>query len=526
MGNCFSAKNQVAAEGEPSSEKGWKRPKNILGGEFEALKRYYAIGNILGTGRYGLTQEATCVATGEKFVCKSITKRNLKTPSQVEGVKREIAVLKHLRGHENIVAIERVIEDVGHIHILMEHCDGENIQKTFSTCKHHSEKVVADAMKTILSTVAHLHSENIMHRNIEPDSFIMCKSGKETQIKMIRFGYSTFFQENEIFEENRGNPLYVAPEVIKGKYGCKSDVWSCGILLFTLLSGLDVFSGVDTQEIFCQVTRARYDFSATIWKCIQPEAQMCVMRMLERLPQLRATAVEMLKDPWLAEGAASDSSLNSTFVERMQTYLLMNPLKKETLKFLSRLVPQPEVFGARELFFSLDTENSGYLCHGELKTCLRQMGTSLPDFQLNKLIEAADANMDGVVDYDEFVEASVRMIRSTQYTLFKQAFKYFDTNCNGYLSLKELTAALGYRCRHHEEILAVMEEVDKNKDGRIDFGEYIDMLLQGRDIFIPKRDYAYHKYYYKTLEDDDEDDDDDDDDYVYENDYHYVLKYL
>lgn len=474
----------MSDEEELLKRKGREKSENILGKKFEGVREFYTIGKVIGEGRYGLTREATCLSTNKMFACKTIMKNSLKLPSQVAAVKRETEVLGHLKGHGHVVALERVIEDKNSIHIIMEHCNGENILKTVSTAKHYSERVAAQAIRIILNIVADLHSKNVIHRDIRPESFLLTENDKEgIKIKAIHFGSSSFFSVNESFQEYFGDALYVAPEVIKGNYCSKADIWSCGVLLFTLLSGLAPFPGENQQEIYCRVVRSNPDYSASIWESISPEAKNCVKKMLQRDPRKRPTAEEILKDPWLAEGTASTRPLNCAIMERLKTFLPMNALKKETLKVISRRVPTSELNAVREMFFELDLSGTGFITIGELKTGLRRLGTVLPDSQLQLIMEAADVDQDGRVDYDEFIHATVRISRSDEEKNIKKAFKHFDKDRDGYITQSELVAALKKR-NDAGEIAEIIAGTDKNQDGLIDFEEYTAMMKAYDDIYI------------------------------------------
>lgn len=113
-------------------------------------------------------------------------------------------------------------------------------------------------MKQLLSSIFYLHSNKIVHRDLKPENILIEKS-KNNIIKVIDFGTAKIFQGHEKLKQKQGTPYYIAPEVLNKNYTEKCDVWSCGVILYILLSGYPPFGGDDDEQILKRVKNGKYD---------------------------------------------------------------------------------------------------------------------------------------------------------------------------------------------------------------------------------------------------------------------------
>lgn len=484
MGNCLSASNnQVQDEETLAERKGvWTRIENILGSEFEDITQYYAVGKVIGKGRFGLIREVACLETHQVFACKSILKNNLKSSSQVSAVRREVAVMDHLKGNEHIIDLEDVFEDKEYIHIIMELCTGDDLFKSVSAVNHYSERDAADAIKSVLEIVEHMHSRNVVHRDIRPQNFLFSKKGEGAKVKAIHFGCSAFYSGHESFADFFGGAQYVAPEVINGAYSYKADLWSCGVILFILLSGTSPFRGANQQETCCRVLRGRPDYTGKAWRYISSGAKKCLKKMLQMNPNKRPTAEEVLQDQWLVEnGTASSNPLHNAVFRRFKSFAAMNTLKKESLRLIAYNMPEHEIKDLLRIFYDLDADRDGVITMQELQRGLGRLESALPESDLQSIMDAVDVDQDGVIDYEEFVNTTIRMARSKKEDTLQETFKYFDIDGNGYITKNELLTVLGGR-PDADKVGDIMTRVDTDKDGKISFAEYSTMMLQDDDF--------------------------------------------
>ncbi|XP_040373147.1 calcium-dependent protein kinase 1 [Rosa chinensis] len=172
-----------------------------------------------------------------------------------------------------------------------------------------------------------------MHRDLKPENFLFVSQEEDALLKTIDFGLSIFLKPGEKFTDAVGSPYYVAPEVLRKRCGPEADVWSAGVILYILLSGVPPFWAETEQGIFDQVLHGELDFSSDPWPSISDSAKDLVRRMLVRDPRKRLTAHEVLCHPWVqVDGVAPDKALDSAVLSRLKQFSAMNKLKKMALR--------------------------------------------------------------------------------------------------------------------------------------------------------------------------------------------------
>lgn len=221
------------------------------------------------------------------------------------------------------------------------------------------------------------------------------------------------------------------------------------------------------------------DFKTAPWPSISDEAKACVARMLEMDPKKRATAAEILADPWMkVNGCASDKPMDDAIMTRLNNFANMNKFKKEAMKVIASNMPMDEITGLRNLFESIDTDKSGTITAQELKEALDKKGTMLKEEDAAKLLSMIDVDANGTIEYDEFLAATLSQHQLLKDENLRSAFKHFDTNGDGIISMEELNNAIGSGDLQvtKDEIQRVLNEVDKDGNGEIDYDEFVDML--------------------------------------------------
>lgn len=446
----------------------------FLEAETPDITTEYELGKILGRGQFGTTRIAIDKNTKQKYACKSISKRKMTHIDDIDDVKREIQVMHHLAGHENIVTLKGAFEDRHNIHLVMELCTGGELFDRIVARGHYTEKDAAEAIKTMIRVVGHCHTMGVIHRDLKPENFLLANSAQNSDLKAIDFGLSVFFKEGQKLSQVVGSAYYVAPEVLKKRYGKEADIWSIGVILYILLCGVPPFYGETENQIFDAILRGRIDFESEPWPSISPQAKDAVKKMLVQDPSCRATAKEMLNHEWIKK--PSDKPLGNAVLDRIRGFAAMNKLKKEALKVIAENLPKEEIEGLKQMFISIDADRNGTITVDELRQGLKAKGTLLPEADLQRLMSDMDVDGNGVIDYEEFVAATMNLYKLENENLMK-AFQKFDADGSGYITKDELVAALKDR-EDDLDIDQILAEVDKDNDGRIDYEEFRDMMLR------------------------------------------------
>ncbi|XP_073148785.1 calcium-dependent protein kinase 8-like [Henckelia pumila] len=457
----------------------------------------YDLGRELGRGEFGITYLCTDLETGEKFACKSISKKKLRTAVDIEDVRREVEIMKHMPKHPNIVTLKDTYEDDIAVNIVMELCEGGELFDRIVARGHYTERAAAAVMKTIIEVVQMCHRHGVMHRDLKPENFLFANKKETSPLKAIDFGLSVFFKHGERFNEIVGSPYYMAPEVLKRNYGPEVDVWSAGVILYILLCGVPPFWAETEQGVAQAIIKSVIDFKRDPWPKVSDNAKDLVKKMLDPDPNRRLTAHQVLEHPWIQNAKkAPNVSLGETVKARLKQFSVMNKLKKRALRVVAEHLSVEEVAGIKEAFDMMDSRKKGKVDLKELKVGLQKLGYQIPDEDLHILVEAADVDGDGTLNYGEFVAVSVYLKKMANDEHLRKAFSYFDQNETGYIEMEELRDALSDEDdgNNEEVIIAIMHDVDTDKDGRINYQEFAAMMKAGTDWRKASRQYSRERF--------------------------------
>ncbi|MCD7460796.1 Calcium-dependent protein kinase 17 [Datura stramonium] len=459
---------------DPSSKPSKSSPIGpVLGRPMEDVRKTYSIGKELGRGQFGVTHLCTHKQSGEQFACKTIAKRKLVNKEDIEDVKREVQIMHHLTGQQNIVELKGAYEDKHSVHLVMELCAGGELFDRIITKGHYTERAAATLLRTIVQIVHTCHSMGVIHRDLKPENFLLLNKDEDSPLKATDFGLSVFYKQ--------GSAYYIAPEVLKRRYGPEVDIWSVGVMLYILLSGVPPFWAETEHGIFNAILRGHVDFSCDPWPSISHGAKDIVRKMLNSDPKQRLTAIQVLNHPWIKEdGDAPDTPLDNAVLNRLKQFRAMNNFKRVALRVIAGCLSEEEIMGLKQMFKSMDADDSGAITLEELKQGLAKQGTKLSDYEIQQLMEAADADGNGTIDYEEFITATMHMNRMDKDEHLYTAFKYFDKDNSGFITVEELEQALReFGMDDVKDIKEIVAEVDSNNDGRINYDEFAAMMRKG-----------------------------------------------
>ncbi|XP_004503020.1 calcium-dependent protein kinase SK5 [Cicer arietinum] len=456
------------------------KPTWVLPYVTENLREVYTLGRKLGQGQFGTTYLCRHNTTSHTYACKSIPKKKLLCKEDYDDVWREIQIMHHLSEHPNVVRIHGTYEDSFSVHLVMEICEGGELFDRIVQKGHYSERQAAKLIRTIVEVVEACHSLGVMHRDLKPENFLFDTVEEDALLKTIDFGLSVFYKPGETFSDVVGSPYYVAPEVLRKHYGPEADVWSAGVILYILLSGVPPFWAETEQGIFRQIMQGRLDFQSEPWPGISDSAQDLIRKMLDRNPKTRFTAHQVLCHPWIVDdNIAPDKPLDSAVLSRLKQFSAMNKLKKMALRVIAERLSEEEIGGLKELFRMIDADNSGTITFDELKEGLKRVGTELMESEIKDLMDAADIDNNGTLDYGEFIAATVHLNKLEREENLLSAFSYFDKDGSGYITIDEIQEACKEFGLDDVHIDEMVKEIDQDNDGQIDYGEFAAMMRKG-----------------------------------------------
>ncbi|KAJ3446604.1 serine/threonine-protein kinase fhke-related [Anaeramoeba flamelloides] len=269
------------------------------------LANKYEICWDLDEGGYGKVVLATHKETQETVAIKSIPKGKFYDPKQ-EGwqsqkVKyvNEINVLKDLR-HPNIIELKEVFDTEDELFLVMEYVDGGDLFYRISDKERYEEDEARELFKNLLETLKFLHDKGYVHRDLKPDNILLASKESDTDIKLCDFGFARLVPESGQISTKVGTINYRAPETLtQGTFGKECDLWSCGVILYILVSGTMPFHNQKDIPIHKQILTATFDFPEELFD----ETSLAVKNLIRRLIQVdikkRITTDQALEHPWI-----------------------------------------------------------------------------------------------------------------------------------------------------------------------------------------------------------------------------------
>ncbi|TVU39439.1 hypothetical protein EJB05_12858 [Eragrostis curvula] len=456
----------------------------------------YTLGKLLGHGQFGYTFAAVDRASGERVAVKRIDKNKMVLPVAVEDVKREVKILKALRGHENVVHFYNAFEDENYVYIVMELCEGGELLDRILAKKdsRYSEKDAAVIVRQMLKVAAECHLHGLVHRDMKPENFLFKSTKEDSPLKATDFGLSDFIRPGKQFRDIVGSAYYVAPEVLKRKSGPESDVWSIGVITYILLCGRRPFWDKTEDGIFKEVLKNKPDFRRKPWPNITPSAKDFVQKLLVKDPRARLTAAQALSHDWVREGGkASEIPLDISVLNNMRQFVKYSRFKQFALRALASTLNAEELSDLRDQFDAIDVDKNGTISLEELKQALaKDVPWRLKGPRVMEIIEAIDSNTDGLVDFEEFVAATLHVHQLVEHdtekwrSLSQAAFDKFDVDGDGYITSDELRMHTGLK----GSIDPLLEEADIDKDGKISLDEFRRLLktasMSARNVQTPR----------------------------------------
>ncbi|XP_066534648.1 ribosomal protein S6 kinase alpha-2 [Hoplias malabaricus] len=258
----------------------------------------YEIKEDIGIGSYSVCKRCIHRITSVEYAVKIIDKAK-KDPSE------EIEVLLRYGQHPNIITLKDVYDDGKYVYLVMELMRGGELLDRILRQKGFSEREASAVLCTITKTVEYLHSQGVVHRDLKPSNILYVdETGDPESIRICDFGFAKQLRaENGLLMTPCYTANFVAPEVLKKQgYDAACDIWSLGILLYTMLAGFTPFAnGPDDtpEEILARIGSGKYVLSGGNWDTVSDAAKDIVTKMLHVDPHQRLTAPLVLRHPWI-----------------------------------------------------------------------------------------------------------------------------------------------------------------------------------------------------------------------------------
>ncbi|KAK6181211.1 hypothetical protein SNE40_009117 [Patella caerulea] len=289
----------VTVDPRPTDDNGNPRITTTRGRTDEPHIGKYRLVKTIGKGNFAKVKLAKHVPTGREVAIKIIDKTQL-NPSSLQKLFREVRIMKML-DHPNIVKLFEVIETEKTLYLVMEYASGGEVFDYLVAHGRMKEKEARAKFRQIVSSVQYCHQKHIVHRDLKAENLLL---DGDMNIKIADFGFSNEFVPGNKLDTFCGSPPYAAPELFQGKKydGPEVDVWSLGVILYTLVSGSLPFDGQNLKELREKVLRGKY----RIPFYMSTDCENLLKKFLILNPLKRASLETIMRDKWMNVGYDDD----------------------------------------------------------------------------------------------------------------------------------------------------------------------------------------------------------------------------
>ena len=273
------------------------------------LVGHFLVGSVIGKGTFGQVKLGIDTITGEKVAIKTLEKSRFRAISAELRIARELQFLREVR-HPHIIQLYETYETKTEICLIMEYASRGDLLNHLISQGKLKESEACRLYQQLMSALDYLHSKGVAHRDVKPENILLdCKCN----VKLADFGLSNNFESEELMNTACGSPCYACPEAIAGKpyVGPKADVWSSGVVLFTLISGALPFEDSNLSALYQKILAGKF----SIPEYFSTELRELIENVLQVDPKSRFSVQKVLSSPWLGSHPGAPLSLPSTMDE-------------------------------------------------------------------------------------------------------------------------------------------------------------------------------------------------------------------
>jgi len=387
----------------------------------------------------------------------------------IDEMKNEISILRDL-DHPSIVRLYEVYDVKNQMYVVMDLCVGGDLWNRVP----YTEKAAAIIIKKLVSAIAHMHDNGVMHRDLKMENILFETNDPDSEIKVIDFGLSKKFRPGEYMDSRVGSFYTMAPQVLQGVYTSAADMWAVGVLAFLLLSSEKPFDAPDNNDIIIQIMKCDYNFDAPVWKSISEDAKKFIAQLIETDPEERLTAVKANDTSWLQkEDTEHPDTLDKDLVKNLHKTIRYHAgsslMKKIGLLIIAHNSSTQELEKLRDMFRQYDKNNDGKISFEDFHDAIERFGYT--DEEMRSFFDKLDVYGKGIVCYTEFLAATLETQGNIEEDRLADAFNRIDAADTGYIDKNNIRRILG---KEYDQDLVdeAIKELDHDGDGRITFDEF------------------------------------------------------
>lgn len=434
--------------------------------------------NKLGYGSYGDVKLCTDKQMLVSKAVKIINKDYLRT-ANVENswFYNKIEILNRL-DHPLIVSFYEFFEERDYFYLLMDYHEEGDLLKHMKQKVKLPENNICQIIQQILVSIAYLHKQKIAHRDLKPEN-ILISTRRGISIKLIDFDTAASFEE-KFLTGAHGTYHYMAPETVNQQYDEKCDIWSCGIIMYVLLTGKKNLPGLTDKQDPNKLQRIKFDFNSPIWAKISKNAVDLLKAMLQRDPNKRISAENALKHTWFEQVNHSNYDLTYNLLNKILTSEI-SALAQSAKKFLLFMGGQAsESIEIEKVFLHLDQNFDGFLSKSDFFNffCIkntRNEALILSDEIMRKFY----GDSEGFISFSSFLEVALDEEKFLERENLRNFFEFLCVDGTEKIMVSNLLARLGWiKGWEKGEIESWSKYFESSGSESLDFNEFYQMVAK------------------------------------------------
>ena len=425
------------------------------------------------------------VGTHQRCIIQVVPKASYRHPKRVKTIL--FGQLRRL-DHPNILKTYEMCQDDNYIYIVSEAYEGGELGDYLESEGFFSQSVAANVIAQILSIVMYCHNQGLVLGRLNLSCFVLklVPQGGDLTVKFVETD-TTDLED----DDSPRHSIFSAPDE---ELTDKSDVWSCGVILYYLLSGRNPFENYRAPGYSRMLKYKGFSFPPAIWSHVNPEATALLLAMLNTRPQERPSIQECHAHPWIKR-FVKESSVPSKVMRASLFYLQYNEdcrsLQEAIMRFIiTRVLGDNEVAKRAKVFSALDKDCDGLISRSELLAGFRKV---MPEKEAERVTDRVmfkvDRDLSGMIDYSEFMLLAFNKNKVLSKRNLKIAFSTLDRDGSGKVSVQELKHF--FRINSTPGSLTqwkhLLAGVDSSGHGEIDFEEFQKFMTKALASGLPRR---------------------------------------
>ena len=312
----------------------------------------------------------------------------------------------------------------------------------------------------ILHAINYCHSKGIVHRDLKPENIVFESpssysndynenneeenNDNDFNIKICDFGLSALKKSTDKLHTILGTPYYMAPEVLKGDYNEKCDIWSIAAITYYLITGTEPFKGDTSNQIFSRILYTEPDYSPTKFWNTSENLLDFLKKCFSKDPGVRPTALEALSHPWfenLFKKIHSPKFIGENIFYNISTTKKFSQLKRLIMRYVVYNMGHAELNMYKKAFLAFDKDNTGVITPEELKRLFAVYHKTLSETQIKNIMSVSDEKND-FLTYYEFIILCLQVDEFLSPIKLLDAFLFFDVDNNNEIDNDDLYMAL------------------------------------------------------------------------------------